>query len=153
MIGHYTNSDERRDEHRDTKERYCRRTLVVIPYETPDIAEICVRVYEGDEDSPDYEEYLVENIGTEMAEGLYVEFLKKPRIIRLNEDEAEAGAGAGAGRDSSENAVVDEPSDEPPPPVPPRAGPKGRSLRKYSETFVKRPLSKIPKLVSKTKYR
>ena len=127
MIGHYTNADERRDEQRDTKERYCRRTLVVIPYETPDIAEICVRVYEGDEDSPDYEEYLVENIGTEMAEGLYVEFLKKPRIIRLNEGEAEAGVR----RDRSENAVVDEPSDEPPPPVPPRAGPRGRSLRKY----------------------
>ena len=127
MIGHYTNADERRDERRDTKERYCRRTLVVIPYETPDIAEICVRVYEGDEDSPDYEMYLVENIGTEMAEGLYVEFLKKPRIIRLNEGEVEAGVG----RDSSENEVVDEPSDEPPPPVPPRAGPRGRSLRKY----------------------
>ena len=118
LIGHYTNPE---DPTRDSQ-KFCKRTLVVIPYDTPDIGEINVRIYKGEEDSPDYEEFLVENVSTEIAEGLYVEFLKKPRIILLKEDESNKAVDDVKGKEH----------DQPPPPVPPRPGQKGKDKRKYS---------------------
>ena len=58
----------------------------------------------------------------DMAEGLYVEFVKRPKIIRLKEEES-------AGDVEDDNDGEEEEKDEPPPPVPPRPGQPGHGKR------------------------
>ena len=128
LIGHYTEPGQS-----GKIDKFCKRTLVVIPLDSPGIREISVKVHLGEEDDPVYEPFLVRNVKADqsMAEGLYVEFLKKPRIIRLKEEEAE---------DSSEASKKEKEPDEPPPIVPPRPGQKGHGQREYHYGF-------MPKLV------
>ena len=58
----------------------------------------------------------------DMAEGLYVEFVKRPRIIRLKEEEP-------GGDGVEEDNVEEEELDGPPPPVPPRPRQPGHGER------------------------
>lgn len=117
LIGHYTEPGQSRK----ASEKFCKRTLVVIPLDLPGVREISIKVHIGEEDDPIYEAFLVKNVNADktdsvdIAEGLYVEFLKKPRIIRLKEDQSE---------ESGEESNEEEPEEEPPP-IPPRPGQKG----------------------------
>lgn len=128
LIGHYKEPDETRS----SSGKFCKRTLVVIPLDSPGIREITVRVrLSNAEDDPIYEPFLVRNVNADtsdyvdMAEGLYVEFVKRPRIIKLKEDEDESVGGGGKNDNEERVDEEEEETDEPPPPVPPRHGQPG----------------------------
>ena len=130
LIGHYKEPEETRN----PSEKFCKRTLVVIPLDSLNIREITVRVrLSNAEEDPIYEPFLVRNVNADksdyvdMAEGLYVEFVKRPRIIRLKEDEEDKSRGDGEGDNNEEKE--EEENDEPPPPVPPRHGQPGYGER------------------------
>lgn len=106
LIGHYKEPIESQNK----SEKFCKRTLVVIPLDMPGIGEISVKAHIGEKDDPIYETFLVKNVNTEQAEGLYVEFLKRPRIVRFEEDE------------DSEDNVKEANLEAEPPPIPPRPG-------------------------------
>ena len=133
LIGHYKEPEERPNQ----SEKFCKRTLVVIPLDSPNIREITVRVRisENPDNDKIYESFLVRNVNADkdyvdMAEGLYVEFVKRPRIIRLKEDGDESKGGAGNyGNEQLEEGEEEEEDDEPPPSVPPRHGQPGYGER------------------------
>ena len=94
-----------------------------------------VRISENPDNDKIYESFLVRNVNADkdyvdMAEGLYVEFVKRPRIIRLKEDGDESKGDAGNyGNEQLEEGEEEEEDDEPPPPVPPRHGQPGHGER------------------------
>lgn len=131
LIGHYTEPGETNK----PSAKFCKRTLIVIPLDSLEIREITVRVrISNAEDDPIYEPFLVQNVNAgksdyvDVAEGLYVEFLKRPRIIRLKEDDDEPTK-----EGPDDEGKEDEEDDGPPPPIPPRPGQPGHGEREYSK--------------------
>ena len=93
LIGHYKKPIHLDQESGRNSETHCNRTLVVVPLDSSDMREILVNIYTGDVSLSNYETMLVKDElantrrSIAMAEGLYTEFFKKPRLIRLPEIE------------------------------------------------------------------
>lgn len=83
LIGHYRMPDQLGDQ----SDSSCKRTLVVVPLDSVDLKEIVVQVHTGDIDGSVYETLATvknrDKRQSMLTEELYVDFVKKPRLIRL----------------------------------------------------------------------
>ena len=72
----------------------CKRTLVIVPLDSRDVKEIMVKIHTGDIEGSIYETLTTkkldsEHTTSEMTESLYIDFVKKPRVLRLEQIESD----------------------------------------------------------------
>lgn len=123
LIGHYSEPDTHK------------RTIVVVPLDSPETKEIPVKLYEGVEDYPDVGQLLLEKLGSALTKGPY----NCTKLTRVSEDILDAG-----------NKISKDTEAVAPPPVPrrlqrrkseepPMIAPRGRKVEGNAPPVPPRP--------------